>query len=87
MIVKNQYYNSWNYFWVPGALKDFDIPDLDRLVSPKNQLWIDPVDQLGTILDPSKASSVLGAQKNLQIIIRQNKTTDEAVKIFSGTFM
>jgi hypothetical protein len=47
-LIKNKYYNKvWGYFWLPGALKDFDIPDLAMLASSKRQLWINPVNQMG----------------------------------------
>ena len=32
MLITSQYYNVWGYLFVPGALRDFDIHDLTRLV-------------------------------------------------------
>ena len=41
LIVGSQYYATRDYFWVPGALKDFDLPDLVALVSPRPAYLID----------------------------------------------
>jgi len=52
LIVGAPYYASRDYFWVPGALKDFDLPDLAGLVAPRQSLFIDPVDAMLTPLAP-----------------------------------
>ncbi len=67
-LLESKYYNNvWGYFWVPGALKDFDIPDLARLSSSKIQLWINPINELG---EPgiSQAKNYLNQDENLKII-------------------
>ena len=70
------------YFWVPGALRDFDIPDLVRLVSPKPQVWIDPVNALGEKLKFSNASSIIGSDENLHIITQDSRQTKDILKPF-----
>ncbi len=54
LIVGSQYYASRDYFWVPGALKSFDLPDLAALVAPRAQAWIDPVDAMLEPLAPNR---------------------------------
>ena len=68
LLITNQYYNVWGYFWVPGALRDFDIPDLARLAPPKPQVWIDPVDALGERIEGANASSILGSYDHLHLM-------------------
>lgn len=80
LLITNQYYNVWGYFWVPGALRDFDIPDLARLVSPKPQVWIDPVNALGEKLSSADANSVIGSHKNLRIITSDKKTSSGIIQ-------
>lgn len=74
LLIDNQYYNVWGYFWVPGALRDFDIPDLVRLVAPRRQLWLNPVNQLAERLDKNKACSVIGKHEGLDIVIVEDVT-------------
>ncbi len=86
LLISNQYYNALGYFWVPGALRDFDIPDLARLVSPKPQIWIDPVSELGETLDSKSSSSLIGSNENLQIITPDNNSSRDIVYIFNRIF-
>jgi cephalosporin-C deacetylase-like acetyl esterase len=86
LLITNQYYNVRGYFYVPGALRDFDIPDLTRLVSPKPQVWIDPVNALGEKLNFKNASSIIGTYKNLQIITPDNRPTKDILQPFIGIF-
>jgi cephalosporin-C deacetylase-like acetyl esterase len=73
LLVRAKYYNVWSYFWFPGVLKDFDIPDLVRLTAPKKQLWIDPVGATGMPLNASEADSLLGSHTNMNILIKEGK--------------
>jgi len=43
-LVNAQYYEVQGYFWVPGAVRDYDLPDLPALVAPRPVLWLDSVD-------------------------------------------
>lgn len=86
LLITNQYYNVWGYFWVPGALRDFDIPDLARLVSPKPQIWIDPVNALGRKLNLSEASPIIGSNKNLHIVTFDNDSIAEVLQQFNKLF-
>jgi len=54
LIVGSQYYASRDYFWVPGALESFDLPDLAALVAPRVLAWIDPVDAMLEPLDAKR---------------------------------
>jgi len=86
MLLTNKFYNVWGYFYVPGALSDFDIPDLARLVSPKPQIWIDPVNALGQKLDLKSASSFIGANRNLDIITPDRKPSGGIIDLFNTAF-
>ena len=81
-LVKNQYYNLQNYFWVPGALRDFDIPDLARLVSPKPQVWIHPVNGLNEEVGFIEAATKLGNLENLEIITPE-KSEDDVTRLMA----
>jgi cephalosporin-C deacetylase-like acetyl esterase len=83
MLISAQYYNVWGYFWVPGALHDFDIPDLVRLVSPRPQIWISPVNALGDELGLNDASRVIGSHENLRIVAGDWKDPGDILKVFS----
>ncbi|MFC2087141.1 acetylxylan esterase [Bacteroidota bacterium] len=80
MLVNNQYYRLLGYFWVPGALYDYDIPDIVRLASGKKQLWIDPVNELNNRIDKQKAKSIIGDYKGLNILTTNNGAPNEISK-------
>lgn len=46
LIVGSQYYECRDYYWVAGALTDFDLPDLMALVAPRPTVLIDARDAL-----------------------------------------
>jgi hypothetical protein len=48
-------------------LKDLDIPDLCRMISPKEQLWINPVNHLSEIMNKDKVLKYLGNINGLQV--------------------
>jgi len=79
MIVESKYYNVWGYFYVPGALCDFDIPDLCRLIANKKQIWVDPVNAMGEKITFNAASSTISMNKNLQILTGDKKSPKEIV--------
>jgi cephalosporin-C deacetylase-like acetyl esterase len=86
-LITSQYYNiNSGYFWLPGALADFDILDLMRLVSPKPDIWIDPVNALGEKLDSISASSMIKPYKNLQIITTDKSPVTDILKLFEKKF-
>jgi len=76
LLVNSQYYNIWNYFWVPGALRDFDIPDLSRLIAPCRQLWINPVNALAEPLEEKEMSQILTNHEDYKF----TKLTDSSPK-------
>lgn len=82
-------YEVKGYFEVPGALRDYDIPDLVRLASPKPQLWLDSVNALGRPLDAASAIRLLGSHHNFQVKTTASGDTSEAARhiatIFSRT--
>ena len=86
LLISHQYYNVWGYFWVPGALLDFDIQDLARLVAPKPQIWIDPVNELGEPLDHEHASSLIGSNENMGIFTPDNKPSKDLLFKLNKTF-
>jgi pimeloyl-ACP methyl ester carboxylesterase len=70
-LISNKYYAvSSDYFWLPGALCDFDIPDLARL-APK-QRWIDPINGLGEKLNVADATAIIGNNKKTRIVSTKN---------------
>jgi hypothetical protein len=87
LLITNQYYNAWGYFWVPGALRDFDIPDLARLLSPKPQIWIDPVGALGEKLDFRNTSSIIIQTEKLHIFTPDHKYPRTISDLFNSTFI
>ncbi len=84
-LLENKYYNNvWGYFWVPGALKDFDIPDLAALNASKQQLWIDPVNELGNT-SLAEANKYL-KQKNLKVVQSSDGSPGGITKLIISTF-
>ncbi|WP_202552248.1 acetylxylan esterase [Ginsengibacter hankyongi] len=75
LLITNKYYKVPSaYFWVPGAVCDFDIPDLARLTL-KQQIWINPISGLGENLSSFNAVSIIGSNKNIHIVT-SGKTSD-----------
>jgi len=68
LLLSSHYYEVWNYFWVPGALRDYDIPDLARLLAPRGQLWVNPAGALAAPLAREQAVSLLEGAGDMQII-------------------
>ncbi|MDY0167123.1 MAG: alpha/beta fold hydrolase [Thermoguttaceae bacterium] len=46
LIVDSRYYALRDYYWVVGALEDYDIPDLPGLIAPRPVLLLDPLDAM-----------------------------------------
>jgi len=86
LLVKSKYYSQWGYFWTPGVLCDFDIPDLARLIAPRPQVWVYPVNALGERIDFANASSVFGSHENLQILTGDLRDPAEMVQLFESYF-
>jgi hypothetical protein len=77
LLLSAKYYNLQDYFWVPGALRDYDIPDLVRLAATRKQMWIDPVDALSKPLAPKEASEIMGNINGLEVFATAKGQTDE----------
>lgn len=45
-LIESPYHEVYDYFWMPSALADFDLPELATLVAPRRALWIDPVEAM-----------------------------------------
>ena len=58
LIVGAKYYASRDYFWVPGALKDFDLPDLIGLAAPRPAVLVDPADAMLAPLRPDACQAI-----------------------------
>jgi cephalosporin-C deacetylase-like acetyl esterase len=58
LIVGAQYYASRDYFWVPGALVDFDLPDLVALAAPRPAFLVDPADAMLAPLRPKACQEI-----------------------------
>jgi pimeloyl-ACP methyl ester carboxylesterase len=59
LIVESQYYALRDYYWVSGALRDFDLPDLIGLAAPKSVTLIDPVDAMLRPIEPKRREQLL----------------------------
>ncbi len=57
-IVGSQYYAIRDYYWINGALRDFDLPDLIGLVAPRPVAIIDPVDAMLQQIDPRQCRDI-----------------------------
>ena len=79
-------YEVKGYFEVPGALRDYDIPDLVRLASPKPQLWLDSVNALGRPLEAAGAIRLLGIHQNFQVKTSANGDASEAARLIATIF-
>jgi cephalosporin-C deacetylase-like acetyl esterase len=84
LLVSSKYYNQLGYFYIPGVLRDFDIPDLVRLVSPGNQLWVDPVDALSNRMENAEAIKILGEAAGLSVVLTPDGLKDEISKALLG---
>lgn len=90
LIVDAQYYAARDYFWVPGALADFDLPDLVGLVAPRAAVLIDPADALlaplpaercRTVCDwPSAVYQMLGVPERFAIRYTPERTATETAE-------
>ncbi len=59
MLVENPYYEVRDYFWIPGALEDFDIHELSALIAPRKVLWLSPADHMASPVTESQASEYI----------------------------
>lgn len=86
-LITSKYYNvNPGYFWLPGALTDFDILDLMRLVSPKQNIWIDPIGYLGEKLGYNAAVSIIKPYPNLQVVTQDKRSEEDILKVFIKSF-
>lgn len=51
-------YNQFEHFWEPGALLDYDLPDLPALAAPRPAWVLDPVDQMSRRLGAAQAKKL-----------------------------
>ena len=78
LIVGSPYYRLRDCFWVPGALEDYDVPDLPALIAPRPVALIDCVDAMKEPIGrdacrsqcewPAKVYSKLGAPGRFRVI-------------------
>ncbi len=59
----------FEYFYVLGVLRDFDIPDLTRLVATSRQLWIDLLNEVSERMTIGKASEALLYTGGLHVML------------------
>ncbi len=89
LLLSGKYYNQHKYFYTPGVLQDFDIPDLSRLISfqERSQLWINPENELSEKMTKEVAESILDNRKGLQVVLLpegQPKEVTREIVIFSA---
>jgi pimeloyl-ACP methyl ester carboxylesterase len=94
LIVGSQYYASRDYFWVPGALKDFDLPDLIALAAPRPAVLVDPADAMLASLRPEACQATcawplaiyrgLGVPDSLRLVHTAQKSTARVAEAVSG---
>ena len=58
LIVDAQYYAVRDYYWLAGALRDFDLPDLIALSVPRPITLINPLDAMLEPLAPQRSQEV-----------------------------
>ena len=51
LIMDNKWNNLREYFWVPGALADYDLCDLPALIAPRPVALINTVDQMLHVME------------------------------------
>ncbi|HCU38361.1 MAG TPA: hypothetical protein DGT21_23970 [Armatimonadetes bacterium] len=51
MLIQSPYHEVRGYFWLPEALRDFDIAELGALIAPRSVAWIAPVDAMAKPVD------------------------------------
>jgi len=90
MLVRSKYHRVRGYFWVPGALHDFDLPDLAALVAPRPVLWLDGSNAMAEPVSEHEAAAIcrwpasvyaaLGERQRLQFARTASGAPDEAVE-------
>ncbi|MDD4108947.1 MAG: acetylxylan esterase, partial [Prolixibacteraceae bacterium] len=75
-LIAGKYYDLHGYFWVPGALRDYDIPDLVNLADPNRQLWINPVNELSEVISSEQLFEIIPKFDGIKIITAQHEETD-----------
>ncbi|GAH43678.1 unnamed protein product, partial [marine sediment metagenome] len=78
LIIDNKWNNLREYFWVPGALADYDLCDLPALIAPRPVALINTVDQMLHVMETdavqeeyswaAKYYEVAGAGGHLRIV-------------------
>jgi len=64
-VIETQYYAVRSCFWVPGAVRDYDLPDLPALIAPRPVLWLDTVDAALQPLDAGQARAPLAWSQSI----------------------
>jgi pimeloyl-ACP methyl ester carboxylesterase len=59
LIVEAPYYRLRDYFWVAGALRDFDLPDLVAMIAPRPVTMVDPMNAMLQPLEPERRRRLL----------------------------
>ena len=72
MLTDNPEYNQFEHFWMPGALLDYDVPDLPALVAPRPVWILDPVDQMTRRLTDARARRLLAYPRDVYRVLRPN---------------
>ncbi len=78
LIIDNKWNNLREYFWVPGALSDYDLCDLPALIAPRPVALINAVDQMLHVMEAEavkeeyswagKYYKAAGAGRHLRIV-------------------
>ncbi len=84
LLLMEKYYDVRDYFWVPGALRDYDIPDLVRLAAPRPQLWIDTIDALAGRLNRDQTTALLGSHKKLSVVATDSGSIEEKARAIAA---
>ena len=73
LIVESQYYAVRDYYWVSGALKDFDLPDLAGLVAPRAAVLVDPADAMLQPLEPERCREICRWPQGVYGLLKEPK--------------
>ena len=69
LLVQSQYYAVRDYYWINGALKDFDLPDVVGLAAPRPVTLIDPVDAMLDRIDPQRCRQVFQSAQDVYAML------------------
>jgi len=81
-ILESDLYTHRFSAFVPGVLRDFDLPEVASLVAPRSLLLLNPVDQIHRPVDVEEAAAVYRAATGSHFRIATAASPDEMVRAY-----